>query len=153
MRREATRLVLAEYPEWRWEYEHIFLGNRKQLIIYKNYRPLERYLQRYRMPTSYEQLKRALQADLEKLEELVMKRNELFSLDENVDEATAKLQLQQEVVARSKKEFLDLLQRIMEDFKDQKGRQLLNLRHLRVELQKDVFDLIERMQLFSDTIR
>jgi len=82
-----------------------------------------------------------------------MKRNELFSLDENTDEATRKIEEQQRVVDSTKKDFMEMLESIMEDFKDQKGRQLLNLRHLRVELRVEVFDLIERMKLSSDTLK
>jgi|JI61114C2RNA_FD_contig_31_7931536_length_1291_multi_2_in_0_out_0_2 F0F1-type ATP synthase membrane subunit b/b' len=61
-----------------------------------------------------------------------MRRNELFSLEENTDEVTKRIEEQEQEVSTTKKEFLEMLEKIMEDFKDQKGRQLLNLRHLRV---------------------
>ena len=37
-----------------WEYEEMFLGNKKQLVVFKKCRELNEYLEKYRLPKNFE---------------------------------------------------------------------------------------------------
>jgi hypothetical protein len=66
----------------------------------------------------------------------------MFSEDQDIDNITSEIDALQVRLNKSKADYIEILEKVMIDFKNQKRRLMLNLRHLRYELRKDIFCII-----------
>jgi len=49
----AISLLKEKFTDLKWMYESLFMGNDKQLFIYRNCASMVRYLERYRLPKDF----------------------------------------------------------------------------------------------------
>jgi hypothetical protein len=66
----------------------------------------------------------------------------MFSEDQDIDNITSEIDALQVRLNKSKADYIEILEKVMIDFKNQKRRLMLNLRHLRYELRKDICCII-----------
>jgi hypothetical protein len=130
-----------------WEYESLFLGSKKQLIICKNYKPILRYLERYRLPSTFEPKKVAMQSLIEDVNDAIRTRNELWSEDREVSEISEKIEALRTKMQEAKAEFFKLVDEMFTDFRDGKRKQM-SLRGLRVEIMEDIKRAVDKAGLF-----
>jgi hypothetical protein len=63
-----------------WEYEEMFLGNKKQLVIFKKCKELNEYLEKYRLPKNFEGSLKDVETVAKSMFELKIQRNIAISL-------------------------------------------------------------------------
>lgn len=61
----------------------MFLGNKKQLLIYKKCREMDEYLEKYRLPKPYEPTLKELEIVAKQIFELKIQRNIAISLGDS----------------------------------------------------------------------
>lgn len=50
----AIKLIQESFPQLDYDFASIFMGNDKQLLIYRRCYALEKYIEKYRLPKSFE---------------------------------------------------------------------------------------------------
>jgi hypothetical protein len=81
------------------------MGSKKQLIVYKDYRPIMQYIETYRMPKAFEAKRTAAQNLLQELASAKAKRNEMLSEDQDIEEISKNIEGIQNKLEGAKKEF------------------------------------------------
>jgi hypothetical protein len=72
-------LVRTSFPQLDFDYASLFLGNDKQLLIYRRCTSIEKYIEKYRLPKAFEAPFEELSRTARELYELRTDRNRAFS--------------------------------------------------------------------------
>lgn len=64
-----------------YDYESLFLGNKKQLLVYKSVQSVKCFLRKYRLPGNYAKMKDNVNKIEDGIDKLVIERNIQISLD------------------------------------------------------------------------
>lgn len=72
-------LIRSSYPQLDFDYASLFLGNDKQLLIYRRCTSIEKYIEKYRLPKTFEGPFEELSKAAKDLYDLKTQRNRAFS--------------------------------------------------------------------------
>lgn len=72
-------LIQSSFPSLDFDFSSLFLGNDKQLLIYRRCTSIENYLGKYRLPKAFESPYEELSKMAGELYELMTQRNRAFS--------------------------------------------------------------------------
>jgi hypothetical protein len=72
-------LVRSSFPQLDYDYTSLFLGNDRQLLVYRKCSSIEKYLEKYRLPKSFEAPFDELSKISKEYYELKIQRNRAFS--------------------------------------------------------------------------
>ncbi len=111
-------LIRRSFPQLDFDYASLFLGNDKQLLIYRRCTSIEKYIEKYRLPKNFEGPYEELSKAAKDLYELKTKRNKAFStFNADVIQKTQKLvELSQQRLNELLQDFLPIFRSILTDF-------------------------------------
>ena len=115
----AVKLIQECFPQLDYDFSSIFMGNDKQLLIYRRCYALEKYIEKYRLPKSFEGPYGELMEITKQFFEQKIERNKAIStFNSNEVQRTHKLvEVLEEKLMDRIQQFKPLFLSILEDYK------------------------------------